>query len=221
MKKVSIFALPIDGVLQCSEYPIAPSRLLELKRIIRPEARARSLAAELLLCWAVRYMQPAHVPIPPLRSYLPQGKPYFRENPDFAFSLSHAEEWAVLAVGDTPLGIDLEKLGKGGAPIVSRFFHEQEKEFFHSLAPSQQADAFCKFWVLKESVVKALGTGMHFPFSQFAVSLQPTLLVCGLEHPAQLFLHPFSEGYRLGGCVLTNEPVSSSLRMLTLDEVLK
>ena len=28
-------------------------------------------------------------------------------------SLSHAEEWAVLAVSDAPLGIDLEKTGKG------------------------------------------------------------------------------------------------------------
>lgn len=221
MKTVSIFALPIEGVLQFPSYPIAPSRLLECNRMLRPEARARSLAAELLLCWAVRHMRPAHVPSPPLRSYLPQGKPYFRENPDFAFSLSHAEEWAVLAVSDVPLGIDLEKTGKGGAPVVARFFHEQEKKFFDTLPESQQEDAFCKLWVLKESVVKALGTGMHFPFSRFAVSLTPTPSVCGLETSAQLFLHPFSEEYRLGGCVLTDESVSPSLQILSLDEVLK
>lgn len=221
MKQVSIFALKTEGVLQAPAYPIAPARLFQLQRMPNPEARARSLAAELLLCWSVRHFRPLHVPSPPLRSYLPQGKPFFAENPAFAFSMSHSQDWAVLAVCDVPIGIDLEVKRQNRPHVVARYFHEQEKQDFFALPETRQAGAFYELWTLKESVVKATGAGMHLPFSQFAVSLSPVPRVAGLESPFSLFLAPFLENYCLGGCVQTEEPVSSTLRILSLEEALR
>lgn len=220
MKHVPVFAFCIRDLPRVTEYPIAPTRMEELRRIAKPAARAQSLAGELLLCWAVRRLRPQHVPIPPVRSYLPQGKPYFSENPEFCFSISHAGQWAVLAVSDAPIGIDVECAGPNRPRLVARFFHPQEIAYFQSLPPQNQADAFYRLWVLKEGAVKAVGTGMHRPFSGFAVSLEP-LRVQGFASQLSPFLVDFDPDYRLGGCVQTDCPVCPQLRVLSPQELIE
>lgn len=220
MKQVQVFAMRTEGVLQQPALPVASERLAQLTRIPKEKARAQSTAAELLLCWAVRHLRPPHIPIPPVRRVHPQGKPYFPQNPDFCFSISHAGSWAVLAVADVPIGIDVERVGPNRPRLVSRYFSAQEQTYFFSLPQAQQADAFYRLWVLKEAAVKALGAGMHRPLASFSIQLAPPMRVDGIQPRLSPFLLPFAEGYRLGGCVQTAEEIAPSLRLLTLDEVL-
>ena len=54
------------------------------------------------------------------------GKPYLVSEPGVHFSLSHSGDWAVCAIGDHPLGVDIEKCEPGRPDIASRFFHRDE-----------------------------------------------------------------------------------------------
>lgn len=215
MQKISLFAARIAPIDPNAALPIAPERLRQLEQIGHPEARLRSLTAELLLCHAVRTLRPAGIPIPPVRQTAAQGKPYFPENPAFQFSISHADSWAVLAVSDVPLGVDLERRGPAKPQVVRRYFHPDEQKLFFSLSEARQTDAFYALWVLKESAVKALGTGMHLPFRTFAVSLEP-LRLSGFPCGAQLALPEFCDpAYRLGLCAFTGEPLQISLQVVS------
>lgn len=215
MMQLSIWAMRTDRVAHADLAIIAPARLEHLMRMPKPDARARSIAAELLLCQAVRRYKPPYVPIPPVRSIGRYGKPYFAENPNFHFSISHAGHWAVFAHAPVPLGIDVEQIGENRPKVVQRFFHPDEQEWYASLPEEQQTKAFYRLWVLKESVVKSSGLGMHLPFSRFSVSIAPRLQAAGLPHPTSLFLLPFPDSYQLGGCVQTEEVVQPVLHICT------
>jgi 4'-phosphopantetheinyl transferase len=87
-----------------------------------------------------------------------QGKPY-AENCALEFNLSHSGKWLVCAVGDQPLGVDIEAIKPRNLRIAERFFTQREQEF---LAPDQE-DALLRFlqiWTAKEAYFKALGTGI-------------------------------------------------------------
>lgn len=218
MKPVFLHAARV--LSSVSATPIAPTRLRQLERL-HPEARRRSMTAELLLCHAVRTLRPSEVPIPPVRCTAPWGKPYLAENPAFQFSLSHSGEWAVLAISDAPVGVDIERCSAPKPAVVRRFFHPQEQSAFFSLPEDEQLPAFYDWWVLKESAVKAIGCGMHRPFSSFSVSLGPSPQLHGFTEPARLACIPFCDkAYRLGLCVLTEEPICPSLQVLSPAELL-
>lgn len=220
MQKIQIYmAGPDPNFLSC-ELPIAPERLSALMSIGHPGARLQSVTAELLLCWAVRTLRPADVPIPPVRQVTPQGKPYFSENPTFQFSISHSRDWVVLAAANVPVGVDLEYCGANRPQIVRRYFHQAEQDFFFSLPDRAQTAAFYDMWVLKESAVKALGSGLHLPLRTFSVSLDPLSITDFPEH-AQLSLPDFCDPeYRLGVCALTDAPLLTTCQTVSPQELL-
>ncbi len=79
------------------------------------------------------------------------GKPYLEGNPLF-FSLSHSGSTALIAVCDSPVGIDFElKRDKKFTSVLSRFPDAEKKEIFTC------AD-FLKHWVVREAYIKMLGS---------------------------------------------------------------
>jgi 4'-phosphopantetheinyl transferase len=92
---------------------------------------------------------------------LTKGKPMLRdpEVEDLCFNLSHSGEETVLAIAQCrALGIDLEAKSRGATVmrIAERFFPLAERQQF-SLRPEGRESAALKLWVLKESVIKAVG----------------------------------------------------------------
>ena len=87
-----------------------------------------------------------------------QGKPY-AENSPLEYSLSHSGKWLLCAVGDQPLGVDIEVIKPRDFKIAERFFTPREQAF---LAPDQE-DAHLRFlqiWTAKEAYFKWLGSGI-------------------------------------------------------------
>ena len=103
---------------------------VRIKNIKNERARKQALAAELLVFYSVKKLRPKNIPIPPLRAAGEFGKPYFTENNDFKFNISHSGDWAVIAVSDCEIGIDIEKIGKLRTNIEKRILHEKEKKDF-------------------------------------------------------------------------------------------
>lgn len=118
-----------------------------------------------------------------------QEKPYLI-NSHYQFNLSHSGQYALLAVGyQHPLGIDIESINAltNCLEIAQRFFSVEEINQLERLAetPQQLKDAFFKIWTAKESLIKALGTGLSLSLTAFAVDVSNTLSLIRLDQGNQ------------------------------------
>ncbi|MCM1498351.1 MAG: 4'-phosphopantetheinyl transferase superfamily protein [Clostridium sp.] len=86
------------------------------------------------------------------------------------FNLSHSGEYAVLAVSDQTVGIDIEHRTKNALGIAKRFFCPQEHERISAAdSAKEQERLFLEYWTMKEAYVKYSGEGMQIPFSSFFI----------------------------------------------------
>jgi len=96
-------------------------------------------------------------------------KPYLLSHPHIHFNISHSGRWVVVAVSEREVGIDVERVKKVNLGIAERFFSEMEKHQLFSLPEAAQMDYFFDLWTLKESFLKAIGTGLTKPLKSFTV----------------------------------------------------
>ena len=139
------------------------------------------------------------------------GKPALLDRSAPCFSLSHSGQWILCAVGDAPLGVDIE-LPRCTMAMAQRFFHPQEVLAVKAMPQPEQAGALCRLWVAKEAFLKAEGVGFHRPLNSFCVRLAAE--GASLEGAPSLLLHE----YRLGAyfaclCAYAERP---DLRVVTL-----
>ena len=83
------------------------------------------------------------------------GKPAIQDSP-YHFNLSHSGDWLLLAVGDTPVGADIEKITKIRPKTMERYFSQAEQE----KVKKNGTKAFFEIWCQKESYVKYTGEGI-------------------------------------------------------------
>ena len=83
------------------------------------------------------------------------GKPYIEGCP-YQFNISHSGDWLLLAVGDVPIGADIEKITKIRPKTMEKFFTLTEQE----RVSANGAEEFFKIWTQKESYVKFTGEGI-------------------------------------------------------------
>lgn len=126
------------------------------------------------------------------------GKPRLPGGP--CFNLSHAGDYAVLAVSDGEIGVDIERERRANtAGLAKRFYHPAEQADIAG-APDPVA-RFFTIWSLKESYVKALGRGFAVSPASFAIlpsgSDGAALVGDGSYHFKRYFDFP---GYALAVC---------------------
>ncbi|KAI3354351.1 hypothetical protein L3Q82_018877 [Scortum barcoo] len=111
----------------------------------------------------------------------PRGKPYLAspqvssdsgpEPPAWSFNLSHQGDYAVLAAEQgLQVGVDIMKTTMPGSSTVPEFFRIMTRQFTayewsviqSAASEHQQLAAFYRHWALKESFIKAVGTGLGF-----------------------------------------------------------
>lgn len=106
--------------------------------------------------------------------------------PEFSsFNLSHSGSYVMCAVSTIPsarVGCDMEKIGRSRPDLAKRFFCPSEyAAICRGGTGEEQANLFFRYWVLKESFLKATGKGMALPMNAFCVQLgNPPVL---LEQP--------------------------------------
>lgn len=156
---VGVNGLTADAVL----HTLSDYRLERLKKTARSEAKAQSIAAELLLIHAVRTVYPeAELPLKITVGEF--GKPELR-GIELEFSLSHSADMVLCAISSKCVGADIQLRAAYNAALAERFFTKKE-----AAAIAQAADKdrmFTQTWAVKESYLKLLGTGMHRPLSSF------------------------------------------------------
>lgn len=88
------------------------------------------------------------------------------------FSVSHSGDYAVCALNDSPVGTDIEIVGKESRNIAERFFARDELEYI------TDTESFYHIWTLKESFMKVVGLGMRLPMDAFSVTCYDTVSGC-------------------------------------------
>ena len=101
--------------------------------------------------------------------YGENGKPYLHEN-CFHFSLSHSGKYAVLAVSNKPVGIDVERQKKNRLLVAKRCFHKNEYADIMALPDEGSRNRrFLEYWTMKEAYVKRTGEGLRIPLRSFEI----------------------------------------------------
>ncbi|MBR1598366.1 MAG: 4'-phosphopantetheinyl transferase superfamily protein [Lachnospiraceae bacterium] len=100
--------------------------------------------------------------------YNEQGKPYVPS--DVHFNMSHSGDYAVLAVSDHPVGIDIERLRHKRLSVAKRFFcREEYEDIINAGGEKEQDRRFLEYWTVKEAYVKYLGKGLSIPLDSFRI----------------------------------------------------
>lgn len=74
------------------------------------------------------------------------------------FNISHSGEYAVAAVSEYEIGIDIEKIRPYRNGVAKRCFSEKEKELLQNR--NEKEKIFFYIWTLKEAYLKATGEGI-------------------------------------------------------------
>ena len=88
----------------------------------------------------------------------PYGKPFIKGMPELQFSLSHSASGVVCGLANTPIGVDIADVDLRNLDCIKSAMHPSEREIIRS--SDNQARAFARFWALKESYLKYIGTGI-------------------------------------------------------------
>lgn len=103
------------------------------------------------------------------------GKPYVMQPTQAKrpFNVAHTDGLVMCGVGNEShelVGVDIERLGRRvDLGLASRYFSQPEIKLLDQI-PSEDAKrkAFLRIWTLKESFIKAIGTGLQTPLADFA-----------------------------------------------------
>ncbi|PPK79173.1 4'-phosphopantetheinyl transferase [Lacrimispora xylanisolvens] len=134
------------------------------------------------------------------------GKPQLKEYPHIFHNISHTAGLAACAIGDVPMGIDVEEIRPFSEKIIRKVMSEQEKEQFYKLKEEERTAFFFKIWTLKESYVKAGGWGITIPLTEFSFELRPDGITCSVPG-VQLVQYCLKERYILSLCTIEKSEI--------------
>lgn len=99
----------------------------------------------------------------------PGGKPRLEGHPEIHFNISHCAACVACALGDAPVGIDVENRFPWKESLAARICHPLERERLRKLEPEEQEQWLNRIWSRKESYLKYLGTGIRRDLREFQV----------------------------------------------------
>jgi 4'-phosphopantetheinyl transferase len=125
-------------------------------------------------------------------------KPYLPSHPSVFFNVTHAGDYAVIAIANEPVGVDIEYINKDFdyKELLSSIFSNPEVD--EVLNSNDKLHTFYKLWTRKEAIVKATGKGIdnHFPE---IISLDGNHYICpellGNIEVLQVFSFALNEDY--------------------------
>ena len=183
-------------------------RRRRLERLRYSAAREASLGAGLL--W--RYVMECHGihPEEPVR-FLQAGKPVFAQRDDLHFSLSHSGPYAMCAISDKHVGVDVQQI-KPVHLSVARRFHFRERDWLADQPQNEQTSAFFRIWTRKEAWVKAVSHDQ-------LLSLDQEDVIHGLNG-WQFGEYDLEDGYMAAVCARWEEKLSAP-RIVTPQELVE
>ncbi len=105
----------------------------------------------------------------------PHGKPVVTGPPEAQrpFNVTHTDGLVMCCVGNANhqrVGVNVERLSRRtDTSLADRYFSKPEIKFLSRCSGDEsRRNTFLKIWTLKESFIKAIGTGLTMPLADFA-----------------------------------------------------
>ncbi len=94
--------------------------------------------------------------------YGENGKPNLRDFPHLHFNMSHSGDWIVVAISESPIGVDVEQLRPfpDMDAVASSCFGAGELRSFHAASGVNRVRSFFRNWIHKEAYLKMRGCGL-------------------------------------------------------------
>lgn len=161
-----------DYMDKCYAPYLTKSRRKEALKRQKPRDRQLYLAAEVLLNRALERSE-ADMALPAVYSRNPYGKPYLPSHTGIYINWSHSGTWVICAISDHEVGIDLQNSRREPKEaMVRRMLQPEELSFYERVPGEQRKLLFYQYWTIKESFLKAAGTGFHMPLDTFYVDME-------------------------------------------------
>ncbi len=146
---------------------------------------------------------------------------------DTAYNLSHSGEYVLCSVQEENnpkirVGCDIEAVGNCNMKIARRFFCQSEYERLVSETDEERRrELFYRYWVLKESFIKATREGMAMDLDSFEILLgesgeAPILLKQPARYPEPFYYMESAtkdQKYRIAVCS-TDMEIDSEIRVM-------
>lgn len=153
---------------------IEKERRRKLLAISSEKNRLRSLTAGCLLhevlCRELGLLKENEPPFEV--AYEKDGKPYLLDYPNVYFNLSHSGDYVCCAVGDMPLGVDIQKITDVKEGVARRFFTDEDNQRLAACGGEERKKLFFRMWSIKESYIKLTGRGMAGGLNTFEIDWQ-------------------------------------------------
>lgn len=175
--------------------------------------QARQLAWALLACAARRTWGVERLPELERGAH---GKPFFSQLPQWCFNISHSGQIAVCALGEVPVGLDIQMHRGARDALLRQVCSQTQRRWLAQRGDSPQA--FARLWSMKESRCKWSGEGLQRPISAISVPL-PRGEERGLEENSLCYSLRSGGGWELALCA--NVPWEGEVQWLEEAEVRK
>lgn len=158
-----------------------------------------------------------------LFQYNEYKKPFLSGQSNIHFNISHSGTWVVCALSKKEVGVDVERIREINFNIARRFFSVEEVEQLFALPKNLQLNYFFDLWTLKESYLKALGTGLTKPLSSFTVKEdQGNVELFEGNQQVEVFLKKYNidNKHKLSACAFEDDFVEQ-MECLFIDDLLR
>ncbi len=98
------------------------------------------------------------------------------------FSLSHSHGALCVAVSDSPVGVDLEKITQPSDALSKKILSAEELERYHGMPKSEKSNFFTRIWTRKESLFKRVGGKGFFTAEANGYSQEERVCLNGEEY---------------------------------------
>ncbi|MEG0927535.1 4'-phosphopantetheinyl transferase family protein [Chryseobacterium sp.] len=205
-----IYCIHIDKALNETEFQeltryVSPDKKAKIHRFRKPIDAARSLLGDLI----IRTILCKHYGLKNDEiqyEYQEFGKPFLPNHPHFHFNISHSGDWVVGVVSNHPIGIDIEKITEVKEDLASLALCTEEHQKLQALNEMDQNLFFFKLWTLKESYVKAIGTGLSEGLNTLEITINnENIRMKKNEKPVQAYFETMElqQGHQLSLCSLS------------------
>ncbi len=142
---------------------LRPAEKLRAGRYHQPRDRQRFIVARGLLRLLLSHYV-AQSPTEVVFATDATKKPFLRDFPDWHYNVSHSGDWIVMAVAQTGVGVDVEKIEPGFdfGPVINPLFSREEQRAINESTTARPL--FYELWTRKEALAKATAKGIDDDF---------------------------------------------------------
>lgn len=172
---MQVHIIRIDRSRNLDDYKILYSLLdretmQKINRFLNADDKIRSLLSHLFLKYLISLELGCDL-MEIKFGYEKHGKPYLLSSEGLSFNISHSGEFIAIAISSVNIGIDIQEfIDLEYQDLAMRFFSNQEYNYINNTSDIQEN--FFRIWTLKESYLKARGSGLHTPLNSFYFSIE-------------------------------------------------